>query len=380
MDDGVDNADGAAAPVTPSTDVVVALWWQQQRRRRQLHLLRARAALCAIQMHRLLLSSIHFAAEPRHYPTRCARVDLSSLSESDCILRFRFTLPEIERIGDAMGLPEYIKVNRVRCDRAYALAMLLYKLAWPHRNSDIAPNMGLDSSSTGRIINEIATWIVGMYGPHLDLWPGVTPAHIARCAAAISALTPAIQDIWGFIDGTSRKIARPELNQRGNYSGYKRTHCHNFQGVVTPDGLIVSCMGPFIGSKNDLNMLDETGLQATLEPMVRQPGRTLMLYGDLIYKGQSLVLRGYERATSPEHLAYNKFMSGQRVSIETGFGRVMQLFTGTDLKRMQRSGLSPTTAYYLCGVLFTNVYTCMHPETSNVPWLLEPPTVEEYLS
>ena len=360
-------------------DMIAVLWCRQQQRRRRAHLNRIRAALCAVQLHRLIFTPLLCVAEPRNYPTRFPRIDLSLLDDADCLLRFRFTPPEIERICAAMDLPEYIVVNRVRSTRAFAMAVLLRHLVWPTRLVDHATEFGLDSSSLGRIINEMATMLISLYAGHLDLWPGVTPAHVARCAAAVTAYSPPAIDIWGFIDGTARRIARPVLNQRPQYSGYKRAHLYQYQGVVTPDGLIVSCMGPFVGSKNDLNMLVETGLERRLEPLVKQAGRTLLLYADLIYGGHPLVMRGFDAAVTEQELMYNKFMSSLRVHVETGFGKVTQLFSGTDLKRVQRGGLSPIAAYYLCAVLFANIHTCMHPEHSNVPWLLDPPTVEEYL-
>jgi hypothetical protein len=76
-------------------------------------------------------------------------------------------------------------------------------------------------------------------------------------------------------------------------------------------------MGRFVGSKNNLNMLGqlaELAWNQALDPLVRQQGRTLLLYGDLIYKGQTLVMRGF---------------------------------------------LSATAAYYHCCVLFANVHTGM---------------------
>jgi hypothetical protein len=336
--------------------------------------------MCAVQLHNLLLAPIPVFSEPRITPTRVPRVDLDALAEADCVLRFRFTMPEIERIASAMRLPVILVVNRVTVKRSWALAMLLRKLVWPVRLTDLAVEFGLDTSSTGRIINEMATTLMRLYGDHLQFWPGVTASHVARCAAAITAHSPEVIDIWGFIDGTGRSIARPVEHQRPLYSGYKRHHQVNYQGVVTPDGLIVSCMGPYVGSKNDLNMLVESGLEATLESLVKQHGRTLLLYADLIYKGHALIMRGFEAAVDMRERQYNVFMSGLRVHIETAFGNVTQLFSGTDLKRAQKTGLSPTSAYYLSAVLLTNVHTCMHPESSNVPWLLQPPTVEEYLT
>ena len=360
--------------------VAVLLWRQRQLAVRQ-QLNTHRALLCAAQMRALLLRPLLVFNEPRLTPTRVPRLILSALSDDDCLLRFRFTLPEIERIASAMHLPAVITVNKVTVSRAFGLAMMLRKLVWPARNVDLATEFGLDYSSTGRLITYMFVTVESMYATHFDLWPGLTPARIAQYAAAITACTPEVIDIWGFVDGTARKIARPDVNESHSYSGYKRTHCQNYQGVVAPDGLIVHCDGPYVGSKNDLNMLFDSGLEAKLDPLVHQQGRTLMIYADLIYKGQRLVMTGYEAAAPhSEERRYNTFMSRLRVHIETAFGKITTLFAGTDLKRVQRTGLSPTASQYLCCVLFANIHTCMHPDDVNVPWLIPPPTVEEYLA
>jgi nuclease HARBI1 len=90
-------------------------------------------------------------------------------------------------------------------------------------------------------------------------------------------------------------------------------------------------------------------------------------------------MRGYGDGTAnKEELEYNEFMGHLRVHVETGFGKVTQLFSGMDMQRSQRTGLSPTAAYYMCSVLFTNIHTCMHD--INRPWQINPPSVEEYLS
>ena len=362
-------------------ETVVVLWWRQRQAILQLELTLHRAALCAAQMgHVSLSSSGLFFTEPRATPTRVPRIDLARLTDDDCLLRFRFTLPEIERISAAMRLPPHLTVNKVTFTRAFGIAMLLRKLVWPARNVDLATEFGLDYSTTGRIISYMLLTVEGMYSSHLDLWPGLDQARVAMYTAAITAYSPPVVDVWGFIDGTSRRIARPIRRQRDSYSGYKRGHLQHYQGVVTPDGLLVSCMGPWIGSKNDLNILHESGIETTIQHLVHQQGRTLMLYGDLIYKGQRLVMCGYSAPSTAEEQEYNTYMSGLRVHVETGFGKVTQLFAGTDVKRTQRTGLSPTASQYLCCVLFTNIHTCMHPEDINVPWRIDPPTVEQYLA
>ena len=64
-----------------------------------------------------------------------------------------------------------------------------------------------------------------------------------------------LENVWGFIDGTLRKTARPTYYQKHAYSGHKRCHGLKFQSVVTPDGLIACLWGPMNGNRNDSHMM-----------------------------------------------------------------------------------------------------------------------------
>ena len=70
---------------------------------------------------------------------------------------------------------------------------------------------------------------------------------------------------WGYIDGASRKIGRPEIDQRISYSGYKKAHVFNVQSIVTPDGMIASLYGPCAGIVNDPKMVRVSGIERLLE-------------------------------------------------------------------------------------------------------------------
>ena len=48
-------------------------------------------------------------------------------------------------------------------------------------------------------------------------------------ADAIHRKGAPLNQCWGFIDGTTRRIARPIRNQNVMYSGHKRIHCIKFQ-------------------------------------------------------------------------------------------------------------------------------------------------------
>ena len=52
---------------------------------------------------------------------------------------------------------------------------------------------------------------------------------------------------WEFIDGTLNATCQPVIDQGQFYLGHKQKHGYKFQLIITPDGLVSSFIGPFIG-------------------------------------------------------------------------------------------------------------------------------------
>ena len=60
-----------------------------------------------------------------------------------------------------------------------------------------------------------------------------SPAHQQTYADAVYAKGAALENCFGFVDGTVRPIARPDENERVVYNGHKRV------SVAVPNGLAV---------------------------------------------------------------------------------------------------------------------------------------------
>lgn len=54
----------------------------------------------------------------------------------------------------------------------------------------------------------------------------------------------ALDNFFGFVDGTVRPIARPVVNQRAVYNGHRRIHSVKFQSAALKNGLIGHLFGP----------------------------------------------------------------------------------------------------------------------------------------
>ena len=70
------------------------------------------------------------------------------------------------------------------------------------------------------------------------------PRLISNYARSVHAKGAALQNCFGFVDGTVRPIARPDEHQRMMYNGHKRVHAIKFQSVALPNGLIANLYGP----------------------------------------------------------------------------------------------------------------------------------------
>ena len=55
---------------------------------------------------------------------------------------------------------------------------------------------------------------------------------------------PALNNCFGFLDGTVRSICRPGEHQRVVYNGHKRVYALKLQSIDLPNGLIANMYGP----------------------------------------------------------------------------------------------------------------------------------------
>ena len=117
--------------------------------------------------------------------------------------------------------------------------------------------------------------------------------------------------VIAFIDGTCRPCCRPKRHQRSVYNGWKRKHLLKFSCVVSPDGMIASCCGPFAGRRNDRYMLTASNIKAHFQANLPN----WSLFGDAGYVADyPFLFRGYPGrypSGSPQ-ARFNKRMSRLR--------------------------------------------------------------------
>jgi DDE superfamily endonuclease len=210
----------------------------------------------------------------------------------------------------------------------------------------------------------------------IALHPMLTYERLEPSASELNSLGSS--SIWGSIDGTVRNMCRPTRHQERCYSGYKKKHGFKYQGIVTPDGMIVSCMGPFEGRLNDVNMFVLTEMKKRFQELYQ--GRTpLFLYRDSPYDSCYRVIAPY-KGTCPlprQQISFNAALSSDRISVEQAFGCVTQLWHANNLNTNLKPILQPVALHYEISALFTNIHICLRGNVVSHRYNIPPPSLDE---
>ena len=215
------------------------------------------------------------------------RFDIDAWDESECRTELRFGKQDLDLLRRNLQIPDEIVCSqRSVCDGMEAMCILLKRLAYPCRYTDMVPRFGRNPIELCLIFNEVLDFIYTSHRHRLQNWdrnPFLQPDQLHRYTDAIHQQGAPLNNCFGFVDGTVIGIARPKYNQCVMYNGYKRVHSIKFQSVVTPNGLIANLAGPFEGKRHDSTMLHESGLLTDLRCVAFYNGDPLCLYGDPAY-------------------------------------------------------------------------------------------------
>ena len=96
------------------------------------------------------------------------------------------------------------------------------------------------------VTNTVLDYIFTTHSHRILQWNQaiLQPAQLQIYADAVSLKGAALNNCFGFIDGTVRSISRPGEHQRVVFNGHKRVHALKFQSIALPNGLIANMYGP----------------------------------------------------------------------------------------------------------------------------------------
>ncbi|CAB3991852.1 Hypothetical predicted protein [Paramuricea clavata] len=187
--------------------------------------------------------------------------------------------------------PKFVCPQGSVCSGIEGLCICLKRLAYPCRYSDLIYRFGKPPPVLSMIHNEVDDFIYNEHGHLVTRWNQhsiLSPRNLQKYADAIHAKGAALDNCFGFVDGTVRPICRPKKLQRSVYNGHKRVHAIKFQSVSLPNGLIGHLYRPVEGKRHDASMLAESGLLADLERFAfSEEGQPMCIYGDPAYPSTS---------------------------------------------------------------------------------------------
>lgn len=196
------------------------------------------------------LAIYEIATKRRQHPYKqYERIDVvyDAISPEEFETEFRFGITEFPLLLRALKIPgTFTCANGTVCSGMEGLLVLLKRFSYPCRLSDMIPRFGRSVPELSLILNEVISFIYTNHGHLLrDLdQPWLSSDHLENFALAVHGKGAALENCWGFVDGTVRPICRPGENQRVMYNGHKRVHALKFQSVVAPNGLIANLYGP----------------------------------------------------------------------------------------------------------------------------------------
>ena len=155
---------------------------------------------------------------------------------------------DIPRLVTALRLPGEIHwgmYNDLKVNLVEALCVILKRLAFPCRYSDMMLRFARPVPQVSMIYNKTIHWLDSRWGFKLtDLnqqW--LTPKNLMSFTNSIYQNGAALNNVRGFVDDTLRGTARPFQNKRVTYNGHKCKHGLKYQSITTPNGIITNLFG-----------------------------------------------------------------------------------------------------------------------------------------
>ena len=167
------------------------------------------------------------------------RFSLEEMNEDECISEFCFKKQDIPRMAKVFKIPEKIVcINGTVASQTEGLCVFSKRFSYPCRLSDMIPRFGRSKYELCLISNQIMHQVADSF-QHLlvtfeQQW--LQREQLEGYANAVFRQSHALDNCWGFIDGTVRPICRPVENQKTVYNGHKRVHTLKYQAVLLPMG------------------------------------------------------------------------------------------------------------------------------------------------
>ena len=160
----------------------------------------------------ILLYEANISKNPEFPYEEYERFDLEEMDDAECKAEFRFAKRDIPILAEALGIPEkFICHQGTRSEGIEGPCMLLKRLTYPCRYSDLIPRFGRPVPVLSMISNTVLDFIYNELGDKITQWDNslLNPVNLEVYAAAISDKGAALDNCISSID---RVIMPPVSN------------------------------------------------------------------------------------------------------------------------------------------------------------------------
>jgi hypothetical protein len=299
---------------------------------------------------------------------------------------------ELVELSDALQLPHpLITKCSYHAPTIESLGLLCARLRSPEDQWSLSVKYACPQSAISEIINETAGFIDQEWS-HLLVWDGngiLSPSALRTYADVLHAFGAPTHSVFGFLDCTIHQMCRPREFQELVYTGYKKYHRMKFQGIVVLSGLIAHLVGPYHAPQNNSGVLNDSALMDLIATHAIQPRsqegdpperRFFQIYRDSAYGVSLYMVRPFSRVGEQTwaQKEWNARMGGIRISVEHGFGLVLQDWPYLHGFWKHKVLGNACGLMYRVGVLFTNAHACIIPNQMSVRFGVAPPELQEY--
>jgi len=344
-----------------------------------------------------LWTGIGRSATPRLFgrASNYARTADNFLSPGDYKRYFRFAREDVAKVVDLLRLSGKLHIreghSNYRIDGEEAFLIFCRRLATPSRLVDLQFFFQRGVGSISEIIAAVMKHLEPIARSKLDQFDFAFWSPLFKTFAAKLQLKGCVlRNCLGFVDGVFRSFCRPGREgqrgafQRAFYSGYKKAHGIEFQGVVLPNGIVAEMNGPWAGSRNDKQIMEASGFATRLFDWVTENEEELFfIYGDRGYQLDDLIVVPFCKVGAADHeVRWNREMSKQRVAVEWAFGEIAETFAFCAFPQDLKLDKQPVASYWLVATLLYNCRSCLVGTGNQVNQHFDvgPPDLEAYLA
>lgn len=153
----------------------------------------------------LLLYDVNTSKNPEYPYWDYKRFCLEEKDDAECKTEFRFEKSDIPLLVEVLGVPEKMKCKQgTVCEGTEALCMLLKRLAYPCRYSDLMSAFARPVPEVSMIVNQVVDFIFDHHSHRVTEWNHriLNSDSLQTYSEAIKSKGAPLHNCFGFIDGT----------------------------------------------------------------------------------------------------------------------------------------------------------------------------------